>query len=98
MSKKNKFDLTHLVRGGYLSEGETLYFLSDPKFCCTIKKMPNHEYKVEFKEETFTIHAMAEKFLGQEPPGHASRWLRTNSGKTLYEIWQADIGGEQEAA
>lgn len=97
MSKKNKFDLTHLVRAGALSEGETLYFLSDPKLCCTIKKMPNHEYKLEYKEEIFTVHAIAQKFLGTEPPDHACRWLRNEGGHTLYEIWQADLAGAEAA-
>ncbi|NUM88963.1 MAG: hypothetical protein HUU37_07150 [Bdellovibrionales bacterium] len=97
MSKKHKFDLTHLVRAGYLKEGETLYFVSDPKFTCTVHKMPNHEYKVEYKKEVLTLHAVAQKFLGTEPPDHASRWVRTSSGKTLYEIWQEDVGGEQAA-
>ncbi len=86
--KKNKFDLTHLVHDGVVKEGETLFFISDPKMCCVVKKMPNHEYKVEFKKEILTIHAVAVKFLGTEPPDHACRWLRNTSGKTLYELWQ----------
>ena len=86
--KKNKFDLTHLVKDGFVKEGETLFFVSDPKFSCVVKKMPDHEFKVTFKGEVLTIHAAAQKFLGTEPPDHASRWLRNNDGKTLYELWQ----------
>ena len=89
--KKNKFDLTALVHDGMVKEGETLYFVSDPKMTCMVKKMPNHEFKVEFKTEVMTIHAVALKFLGQEPPDHACRWLRTNNGKTLYELWQSNM-------
>ncbi|HEY8280624.1 MAG TPA: hypothetical protein VIH99_13420 [Bdellovibrionota bacterium] len=89
--KKNKFDLTHLVHDGVVKEGETLYFVSDPKQTCVVKKMPNHEFKVEYKTETMTIHAMAVKWLGQEPPDHACRWLRNNGGKTLYELWQSTL-------
>jgi hypothetical protein len=95
--KKNKFDLTHLVRDGFVKEGETLFFLSDPKMSVVVKKMPDHEYKVVIGKETLTVHAAAERFLGQEPPGHASRWLRTGGGKTLYELWQATLA-EEEAA
>lgn len=88
MSKKHKFDLSNLVRDGAVKDGDTLFFVSDPKNTCVVKKMPNHEYKVEYKKEIMTIHAVAVKFLGQEPPDHACRWLRTNNGKTLYELWQ----------
>jgi hypothetical protein len=95
--KKNKFDLTHLVRDGYAKEGETLFFVSDPKHTCVVKKMPDHEFKVECKGEVMTIHAAAQKFLGQEPPDHASRWIRNNNGKTLYQLWQDSLA-EEEAA
>lgn len=89
--KKNKFDLTHLVRDGYVKEGETLYFVSDPSCCCTVKKMPDHECKVTYKGEMLTIHAVCQKFLGTEPPDHASRWIRNANGKTLYELWQSSL-------
>ncbi len=88
--KKNKFDLTHLVHNGDLKDGETLYFVSNPKMTCKVTKMPNHEFKVTYEGETITIHAFAQKCLGQEPPEHASRWLRNGNGKTLYELWHAD--------
>ena len=86
--KKNKFDLTHLVQDGSIKDGEMLYFVSDPKLTCMVKRMPNHEYKVECRGEVLTVHAVAVKFLGQEPPDHACRWLRNVKGKTLYELWQ----------
>ena len=92
--KKNKFDLTHLVHDGVVKDGETLFFVSDPKLCCTVKKQPSHEYKVEYKTETFTVHQAAVKFLGQEPPDHACRWLRNKNGKTLYELWQESLNEE----
>lgn len=92
--KKNKFDLTHLVHDGMVKEGETLYFVSDPKMVCVVKKMPSHEYKVEHKNEIMTIHAAAVKFLGTEPPDHACRWLRNSGGKTLYELWQNTLAEE----
>jgi hypothetical protein len=89
--KKNKFDLTNLVKDGLVKNGEDLYFLSDPKFTCKVKKMPDHEYKLEHKGETLTVHAAAVKFLGQEPPDHACRWLRNAAGRTLYELWQSSL-------
>jgi hypothetical protein len=89
--KKNKFDLTHLVRDGFVKEGESLFFVSDPAHSCVIKKMPDHEFKVECKGEVLTVHAVAQKFLGTEPPDHASRWLRNGEGKTLYELWQNSL-------
>lgn len=95
--KKNKFDLTSLVHEGVVKEGETLYFLSDPKMSCVVKKMPNHEFKLEQGKEIFTVHAIAQKFLGQEPPDHACRWLRNNNGKTLYELWQNTLAQEEAA-
>lgn len=95
--KKNKFDLTSLVHEGVVKEGETLYFLSDPKMSCVVKKMPSHEFKLEHAKEIFTVHAITQKFLGQEPPDHACRWLRNNNGKTLYELWQNTLAQEEAA-
>lgn len=96
--KKNKFDLTSLVHQGVLKEGQTLFYVSDPTKTCKITKQPNGEFKVAVKvsptgeraNETITVHAFAQQCLGQEPPEHAARWLRTENGKTLYEIWHAD--------
>lgn len=90
MSRKKKFDLTHLVHQGDLKDGETLHYVSDPKITCKISKQPNGEYKIIAGGETTTIHAFAQKCLGQDPPDHASKWFRTASGKTLYDLWQAD--------
>jgi hypothetical protein len=53
--------------------------------------MPDHEYKVECKGEALTVHAVSQKFLGMDPPDHASRWLRNSNGKTLYELWQNSL-------
>ncbi len=93
MSKKKKFDLTKLVHEGLLKDGEILCFVSDPKKTCKIAKQPNHEFKVlvgpAFKDTT-TVHAFAQQCLGQEPPDHAAKWIRTAAGKTLYELWHAD--------
>ncbi len=88
--KKNKFDLTTLVHQGYLKENETLYFVSDPKKACSVKKLPNGEFKVVGENGIATVHAFAQWCLGTEPPEHASRWLRTQNNKTLYELWHAD--------
>lgn len=88
--KKNKFDLTSLVHQGVLKEGQTLFYVSDPTKTCVVTKQANGEYKVAVKNETVTVHAFAQQCLGQEPPEHAARWLRTENGKTLYELWHAD--------
>jgi hypothetical protein len=90
MSKKNKFDLTHLVHQGVLKDGETLFFVSDPTKTCTISKQPNHEFKVVVGgKEVTTIHAFAQKCLGMDPPDHAAKWFRTAANKTLFDIWHA---------
>ncbi|MGE4232924.1 MAG: hypothetical protein AB7F43_06290 [Bacteriovoracia bacterium] len=93
MSRKNKFDLSHLVHEGYLNEGDKVFFVSNPDQCATVKKAPNGEFKLQTdgSKEFSTVHAFAQKCLGQEPPNHASCWLRTASGKTLYELWQGDL-------
>lgn len=91
MSKKHKFDLTHLVHAGYLKEGESIFFVSDPSKTLILFKQPNGEYKVKVGKEVITVHAAAQRFLGTEPPDHASRWFRNQSGKTLYELWQGDL-------
>jgi hypothetical protein len=94
MSKKHKFDLTHLVHHGELKDGQTLFYVSDPSKSCIVAKQPNGEYKVVVGEETMTVHAFAQRCLGTEPPVHATKWLKTESGKTLYDIWHADDTAE----
>jgi hypothetical protein len=88
--KKNKFDLTHLVHEGVLKDGQLLLFVSDPKKTCKLSKQPNGEFKVVVGPETMTIHAFAQKCLGMDPPDHASKWFRTEGGKTLYDLWHAN--------
>ena len=90
MAKKGKFDLKHMVTEGHLKDGEVLYFVSDPSKTCTVTKQPNGEYKVRAGEKMTTVHAFAQECLGTEPPHHATKWLRTGSGKTLYDLWQGD--------
>ena len=88
--KKNKFDLTHLVHDGVIKDGQTLFFVSDPSLKCVVVRQINGEYKVSTGKETMTIHAFAQKCLGQDPPVHATKWLRTENNKTLYDLWHAD--------
>lgn len=91
MSRKNKFDLKDLVHKEYIKEGEWLFFVSDPSKKCQVIKMPNGDYKVTgFDGKPTTVHAFAQACLSQDPPEHASRWLRNEKGKTLYEIWHQD--------
>ena len=88
MSKKNrKFDLTHLVHEGFLKEGQTLLYVTDPTKTCKVMKQPNGEFKVKTGIEIMTIHQFAEKCLGEQPPDHATKWLKTESGQTLHELW-----------
>jgi hypothetical protein len=88
--KKHKFDLTHLVHAGSLKDGQTLYFVSDPSQTCKLAKQPNGEFKVTVNKETMTLHAFAQKCLGQEPPDHATKWVRTEAGKSVFDLWHAD--------
>jgi len=85
--KKNKFDLSHLVHDGLVKDGQTLYFVSDPTKTCKVTKHPGGEYKVMVGKEFMTIHTFALKCMGQEPPDHAAKWFRNDSGKTLFDIW-----------
>lgn len=96
--KKGKFDLTKLVHDGYVKDGETFSFVSDPTKKFTVQKQPNHEYKIKTPDgKTSTVHAYAQECLGQEPPNHASYWFKNTSGKTLYEVWQLDNEDQQAA-
>jgi hypothetical protein len=88
--KKHKFDLTHLVQTGALKNDQMLFFVSDPGKSCKLAKQPNGEYKVVASSETMTLHAFAQKCLGMDPPDHATKWVRTESGKSLYELWHAE--------
>ena len=88
--KKNKFDLTQLVHHDLVKDGQTLFYVSDPSKTCKVMKQPNGEYKVKVGPEVMTVHAFAQKCLGQEPPDHASKWLRTEHGKMLFDLWHAE--------
>ena len=85
--KKHKFDLTALVHDGYIKEGQTLFFVSDPKVTCVVQKQPNHEFKVFAFGETMTLHAFSTKCLGMDPPDHASKWVRDDHNKSLFDYW-----------
>lgn len=85
--KKNKFDLGSLIHDGLLKDGQTLFYVSNPSKKCKIAKQPNGEFKLQTDKEAMTVHAFAQWCLGQEPPGHASKWLRTEQGKILFDLW-----------
>jgi hypothetical protein len=87
--KKNKFDLTSLVHDGVLKDGQTLFYVSDPGKTCKIAKQPSGDYKVAVGAEVLTVHSFAQKCLGQEPPDHAAKWVRTEEGKSLFDLWHA---------
>ena len=91
MGKKQKFDLGTLIKAGYLKEGDHLYFVSNEDFTCVVEKNHGHEYKLKQGSQTYTVHALCEEWLGTEPPGHASKWLRNDEGKTLYDLWQLSL-------
>jgi len=88
--KKGKFDLSQLVQGGQVSDGQELFFVSNPKQSCKVQKQPNGEYKVIAGGETMTVHAFATQCLGTEPPDHATKWIRDEKGSTLYDFWHAE--------
>lgn len=88
--KKGKFDLSTLVHNGYLKDGETLTFVSDPSKTCRVAKQPNGEFKITVGAETLTVHSFAQRCLGMDPPDHASKWFKTAGGKTLFDLWHAD--------
>ncbi len=96
--KKGKFDLTKLVHDGFIKDGETFSFVSDPTKQFTVQKQPNNEYKIKTAAGTTTVHAFAQTCLGQEPPNHASYWFKNSKGETMYQIWQADCEEDQYAA
>jgi hypothetical protein len=88
MSKKNKFNLTNLVHQGLVKEGEKLVFVSDNSKIATIYKTVHHEYKLLVDKAELTVFQFVQACLGQEAPDHASKWLKTENGATLYELWQ----------
>jgi hypothetical protein len=88
--KKNKFDLNQLIHDGALKEGQTLFFVSDPAKTGKIVRQATGEFKIQVGAETITVHAFAQKCLGQEPPDHAAKWFRTEAGKTLFDLWHQE--------
>jgi hypothetical protein len=92
MSKKNKFNLTDLVHKGLLTEGQLVLFVSDNSKTAKVHKCLNHEYKlVDVDGEEMSAHHFSQKCLGQEPPDHGSKWIRTEAGPTLYDLWQQEV-------
>ena len=96
--KKGKFDLTRLVHDGFVKDGETFFFVSNPSMNCKVVKQPTGESTVSTADGITTVHAVAVKCLGTEPPEHASRWFRNEKGHTFYEIWQSSEEQDQYAA
>jgi hypothetical protein len=94
MAKKGKFDLGDLVHAGVLKEGESVFFVSDPSKIGHVTKLPNGDFKVSLDGDPVSVHAAAQKFLGQEPPTHASQWFRNQGGRTLYQLWQDQVAGD----
>jgi hypothetical protein len=90
VSKKKKFDLSHLVHAGYVKEGQTLFYVSDPTKTCKVVKHPGGEFKVTVGAEMTTIHLFVAKCLGGEPPTHAANWVRNEKNETLFDIWHAE--------
>jgi hypothetical protein len=88
--KKNKFDLSQLVHDGALKDGQTLFYVSDPTKTAKIAKQPNGEYKLVVGKDVLTVHAFAQKCLGQDPPDHAAKWFRTEKNQTLFDLWHAN--------
>ncbi len=96
--KSKKFDLKDLIHNGYIKEGETLFFVSDPSKTCKVIKQ-NTEFKVSVgKGEIQTVHAFASACLGMDPPEHATKWIRTASNKTLYELWHSNEADDYSQA
>ncbi|MBU6153981.1 MAG: hypothetical protein KGP28_06730 [Bdellovibrionales bacterium] len=95
--KKGKFDLTRIVHEGFLKDGETIFFVSNPTLTAKVQKQPNGEFKIVTPDGTTTVHAFAVKCLGAEPPEHASRWFRNEKGATLYQLWHMAEGEEMAA-
>jgi hypothetical protein len=94
---KKKFDLAHLVSKGLLTEGESIFFVSDPAKSAVIRRQPNHEYKIEDNGTVTTVHAFVQRVLGQEPPDHASKWLRTAGNKILFDLWKQSLDDSADA-
>ncbi len=91
-----KFDLHKLTQSGYLAQGDTLAFVSDPAKTCTVTKA-NGLTKVMHQSQPTSLHAFVTTCLGDEPPNHASSWVRSPQGKTLAELWSQYVE-EKKAA
>ena len=94
MSRKNKFDLTKLANIGLVKDGDPLLFVSDPSKKCFVHRSHHGEFKVLVNGSETTIHGFVGSCLGQEPPIHASKWLKLESGRLLYDLWQNSLDGE----
>lgn len=85
---KRKFDLTKIVNDGALHEGQILYFVSLPKLTCKIIKSVDGQFKVIASNKEITIYDFVTNCLGMYPPDLAAKWVRTEDGETVYDIWK----------
>lgn len=88
MSKKGKFDLGALINEGLIQEGEKLFFVSDQTLSGSVVRHVNGEFRIDVEGNALSPHAVTHRFLGQEPPTHASHWLKNEKGETLFSLWQ----------
>ncbi len=96
--KKHKFDLAAMVHLGLLQEGQWLYFVSDPAQKAQLVKQAHHEFKLQVNKECVTLHAFVQNALGTEPPDHATKWVRTEQGQIVFDLWRAAAAEDEENA
>lgn len=93
MGKKNKFDLTTLVKEGYINVNDKLTYAADPNLYATVVRHPGGDFKLFVDETYYTCHTLVVKWMGMEPTNAAINWLKTPDGRQLNEVWEDCLEG-----
>ena len=92
--KKGKFDLGEMVAERRLWAGQEVFFVANPKLSAKVIYTEDYSHKgswlLQREDRRMSVHQFACICLGMDPPDHATKWLRTESGTTLYDLWHAE--------
>ncbi len=80
--------LKSLVKEGFVKKGDTLYFVCNPQYTCTIAKGDSGEYKLKQGTQTFTVKEIGEEWLGSDFDDDPHNWIRNDAGETLFDMWK----------
>jgi len=88
MMEYSEFSLTNLVHEGHLQQGQTLYFVSGMgQKRCTIEEQGKDYQLIDGAGMAVSAQAFVTECMGTDPVDHPTKWIRTEDGKLLFDLW-----------